>query len=208
MLSPYRSISASFSFLVLTSGLLTNCSSPSASTPPAGSSPGPAAAAPVAAVRTPGTRADSLAGIPGHAFGQPLSAFPGLALYPSQRPGTQTYYYPGGKGEPGWFGKRKKESPEEFYTYYTFQDGRFVAFQAMALGAGRQALQEQTRYLLGPGTVTTTTTNWEGAKVFAFYSLVNQPGSGLAEVLDVQSQDFVKGQATAKADQLKKENAL
>ena len=159
-------------------------------------------------MRTPGTRADSLGGIPGHPFGQPLSAFPGVELTPSQKPGVQTYYYPAGKSEPGWFGKRKKESPDNFYTYYTFKDGKFVAFQVMALGAGRKALQEQTRYLLGTGTLTTTTTNWEGEKVLAFYSLINQPGRGLAELLDVQSQDYAKAQATAQADRLKQENAL
>ena len=158
-------------------------------------------------VRTPGIRADSLGGIPGHKFGNPLSAFPGLELTANQKPGTQTYYYPGGKGEPGWFGKRKKESPNEFYSFYTFKDGRFVAFQAMALGTGRKALQEQTRYLLGAGTPTTTTTNWEGKQVLAYYSVTNQPGSGLAEVLDVQSQDFVRGQASTQADRLKAENA-
>lgn len=188
---------------VLCGALATGCTSQETA-PTAGS----AAASPAAAVRTPGSRADSLAGIPGHAFGQPLSAFPGLALYPTQKPGTQTYHYPQGKGEPGWFGKRKKELPEELYTYYVFQDGRFVAFQAMALGRGRKLLQEQTAYLLGTGRVTTTTTNWEGEQVLAYYSLVNQPGLGGAEVLDVQSQAFVKGQATAKADQLKKDNAL
>lgn len=207
MLFPYRRIFAPFSLLVLTSGLLTNCSSPSSTTPLADSSTGATVTTPVATVRTPGTRADSLGGIPGHKFGEELSAFPSLELYPNQKPGTQTYHYPGGKGEPGWFGKRKKESPEEFYTSYVFQDGRFVAFQAMAVGAGRKALQEQTRYLLGAGTVTTTTTNWEGEKVLAYYSLVNHPSLGLTEVLDVQSQDFVKGQATAKADRLKAENA-
>lgn len=169
---------------------------------------GSSAAASRTAVRTPGTRADSLGGIPGHAFGQPLSAFPGLELLPDQKPGVQTYYYPNGKGEPGWFGKRKKESPSDFYTYYTFKDGKFVAFQVMALGDGRRALQEQTRFLLGPGTLTNTTTNWEGEKVLAFYSLINQPGRGLAELLDVQSQDYVRSQAAAKAEKLKQENAL
>lgn len=158
--------------------------------------------------RTGGTRADSLSGIPGHKFGEPLSAFPGLELTANQNPGTRTYQYPGGKGESGWFGKRKRESPNEFYSFYVFKDARFVAFQAMALGAGRQALQEQTRYLLGTGTVTPTTTNWEGERVLAYYSLVAQPGRGLSEVLDVQSQDFVRSQASAKADKLKQENAL
>jgi len=167
-----------------------------------------AATAPLAAVRTPGTRADSLGGIPGHAFGEPLSSFPGLELLPDQKPGVQMYYYPNGTGEPGWFGKRKKESPNDFYTYYTFKDGKFVAFQVMALGEGRKALQEQTRFLLGTGTQTNTTTNWEGEKVLAFYSLINQPGRGLAELLDVQSQDYAKSLASARANRLKEENAL
>jgi hypothetical protein len=189
----------------LCGALATGCSSKETTTSAAAGQSG--AATVVTAAHTPGTRADSLGGILGHKFGEPLSAFPGLALTPSQKPGTQTYQYPDGNGEPGWFGKHKKESPTEFFSYYTFKDGRFVAFQAMALGAGRKALQEQTRFLLGTGTPTTTTTNWEGEKVLAYYSLTNQPGAGLAEVLDVQSQDFVKGQATAKAEQLKKENA-
>lgn len=161
-----------------------------------------------AALRNPGTRADSLGGIPGHKFGEPLSAFPGLALLPDQKPGVQAYYYPEGKGEPGWFGKRKKESPDQFYTYYTFKEGKFVAFQAMALGEGRQALQEQARYLFGAGTQTATTLNWEGKQVFAFYSLINQPSRGLADLLNVQTQDYTKAQATAQADRLKQENAL
>ncbi len=67
----------------------------------------------------------------------------------------------------------------------------------MALGDGRKALQEQTRYLLGTGPLTTTTTNWEGEKVLAFYLLINQLGRGLVELLDVQSQDYAKAQATA-----------
>lgn len=207
MMLPYRCIFVPLSLLFLTSGLLTSCSSPSSSTLPVDSSTGASGNTPVAAVHTPGTRADSLGGIPGHAFGQPLSAFPGLELLPDQKPGVQLYYYPNGKGEPGWFGKRKKESPDNFYTYYTFKDGKFVAFQAMALGEGRKALQEQTRYLLGTGTQTTTTMNWEGEKVLAFYSLINQPGRGLADLLNVQTQDYTKAQATATADRLKAENA-
>ena len=77
----------------------------------------------------------------------------------------------------------------------------------MALGEGRKALQEQTRYLLGTGTQTTTTMNWEGEKVLAFYSLINQPGRGLADLLNVQTQDYTKAQAKATADRLKAENA-
>lgn len=72
----------------------------------------------------------------------------------------------------------------------------------MALSTGRKALQEQTPYLLGAGTPTTTTTNWEGGKVLAFYSQAMLPSAGPSETLDVQSQDFVKGQATARAARL------
>ena len=203
MLTPFRSAFALFS---LSSVLLGSCSSPQESTLTAGSAE--TAATPVAMVRSPGTRADSLAGIPGHAFGQALSEFPGLALYPSQNPGGKTYYSPGGKGEPGWFGKRKKESPTEFFSTYVFKDGRFVAFQAMAVGPGREALRAQTRYLLGAGTQTTTTTNWEGKQVFAFYSEQYRSDLGPTEQLDVQSQDFTKALAKGVADKFKQENAL
>ncbi len=159
------------------------------------------------AVRTSGTQADSLGGIPGHKFGEPLSAFPGLELNPAQpTPGVQAYYYPDGKGEPGWFGKRKKEWGGEFYTLYKFKDGKFVAFTAIAYGDARKVLREQATYLFGPGKQYPTGTNWEGEQVLAY--IAPQQGMKPAEVLEVQSQDFVKAQATAQADRLKKENAL
>ena len=94
----------------------TGCSSPQGSSAPAA---GTESAAPTAAVqRGPGTRADSLGGIPGHQFGEPLSAFPGLKLNSVQTPGSKTYIYPEGKGEPGWFGKRKKEAPGDYFSFY------------------------------------------------------------------------------------------
>ncbi|MDF7815268.1 hypothetical protein [Hymenobacter sp. YC55] len=199
-------MSRTFYFSLLVAGVgafVSSCSSPQES--------GTSANAPVAAteaVRGPGTKADSLGGIPGHKFGDPLSAFPGLELTATQKPGTQTYAYPKGTTEPGWFGKRKQESPNDYYSFYVFKDGKFVAFEAMAFEAGRAALQEQALYLFGPGTQTATSTNWEGKEVFAYYSTVMQPGKGPAHVLDVQSQAYVREQATAQADRLKKENAL
>ena len=191
-----------FSALVLLSG----CTDSESPTDKAGG--GNVTASSEAVPHTPGTRADSLGGIPGHKFGEPLSAFPGLELTSTQQPGSQSYHYPAGQGEAGWFGRRKQESPNEFYSYYLFKDGKFVAFQAMALGAGRKALREQAAYLFGTGTQTSTTTNWEGERVLAYYSQAMQPGAGPSETLDVQSQDFVKGRATAQADKLKQENAL
>ena len=76
---------------------------------------------PIVAERTRGTKA----GIPGHRFGEPLSAFPGVELAKMQHPGTQTYVYPKGELEAGWFGKHRQEVG---FTFYDFRDGRFVSF--------------------------------------------------------------------------------
>lgn len=167
---------------------------------------GNATASTEAPARTRGTRVDSLNGIPGHRFGEPLSAFPGLVLAPNQAPGSQKYTYPDGKGEPGWFGKRKKEAPSTYFTFYVFADGKFVGFTAISFGEGRKALQEQALYLLGPGEKFATGTTWDGQRVLASYTLPTLE-MGPANQLDVQSQAFVRAQATATADRLKKENA-
>lgn len=185
---------------VLTGGLLaTGCSSPAAPT----AEHAPAA---TSVAERAGQRADSLNGIPGHAFGEPLSAFPGLVLAPNQTPGSQKYTYPDGKGEPGWFGKRKKEAPASYFTFYVFADGKFVGFTAISFGEGRKALQEQALYLLGPGEKFATGTTWDGQRVLASYTLPTLE-MGPANQLDVQSQAFVHGQATAQAALLKAENA-
>jgi hypothetical protein len=158
-------------------------------------------------VRTKGTRVDSLNGIPGHRFGEPLSAFPGIVLAEGvQKPGTQTYTYPDGKPAAGWFGKHKAKSPDQFFVYYVFQDGKFVAFQALAFGEGRQALQEQALYLFGPGKQFPDGTTWAGEKALAYYTLPTL-AKGPANALDVKSQEFVRSQATATAARLKQENA-
>ena len=192
--------------LTLLAALATGCTSQeSASTTAAGE---PATAAPSTAVRTPGTRADSLGGIPGHKFGEPLSAFPGLVLHPGQQqPGSKFYYYPNGKGEAGWWGKRTREWRGEFNSFYTFKDGRFVAFSAMAYGDARKLLREQAVYLFGQGKQWPLGgTTWDGAQVQAYYT--QQIAAKSYEQLTVQTQEFVKSQATAKADQLKKDNAM
>jgi hypothetical protein len=191
-----------FSLLVdgalLASILLSSCSHSSSSTEAESS------ASTIAAKQTISTKVDSLNGIPGHQFGEPLSAFPGLVLTPGQgTPGTRRYTYPEGKPEAGWFGKHKKEVE---FVFYTFRDDRFIAFQAVAFGPGRQALQQEAAFLFGPGERRGLGTHWAGDKAQAFYSLRNLP-TGAAELLDVISVKDADAQAASDAVRLKQENA-
>lgn len=150
------------------------------------------------------TKVDSLNGIPGHRFGEPLSAFPGLVLTPGQGvPGTRRYAYPEGKPEAGWFGIHKKEVE---YVFYTFRNNKFIAFQAIAFGPGRQALQNEALFLFGQGERRGLGTHWAGNKAQAFYSLRNLP-TGAAELLDVVSVEDADAQAASDAVRLKQENA-
>jgi hypothetical protein len=86
--------------LTLIGVLLGSCSSPSPTTnetmPAAEVTPPPSRQFPF------GSKVDSLNGIAGHTFGQPLSAFPKMQLQPPL-PGqlTRTYAY---EGTAGWFG--------------------------------------------------------------------------------------------------------
>ena len=198
--SSFRCVFAASALLTFTGGLLAGCSSPNPTT--AGTTE---AAAPTTATRGPGTRADSLGGIPGHRFGEPLSAFAGIVLSPNQDPaaGVKTYYYPDGKGEPGWFGKRHREAPYDIPSFYFFRDGKFVAFQTIAYKDLRDALSEQARFLFGPAGPGRT---WRGEQVLAFYRL-SVEDLGPALILNVQSQDFVRAQAAEKDARLKAENA-
>ncbi len=91
----------------LAGDLLSGCSSP-ASTPETQTAYSKAAAA----VQFPfGAKVDSLNGITGHTFGQPVSAFPPMQLMQTS-PGelTRTYTDEGGAGTKatGWFGKHHR----------------------------------------------------------------------------------------------------
>jgi hypothetical protein len=184
--------------VLFTGTLLSSCSHSSPTTE-AGLS-----ASTVAAERSTGTKVDSLNGIPGHQFGEPFSAFPGLVLTPGQgAPGTKRYAYPASKPEAGWFGKHKKEVG---YVFYTFRDDKFIAFQAVAFGPGRQALQQEAAFLFGQGERRGLGTHWPGTKAQAFYSLRNLP-TGAAELLDVVSVEDADAQAASDAIRLKRENA-
>lgn len=189
----------SLSMLAAVSGVLaSSCSNPKA---PTSSAEVPTAEKPTVAL----SRADSLNGVPGHHFGEPLSAFPGLVLTPGQAaPGTKRYAYPADKPEAGWFGKHKKEVE---YVFYTFRDDKFISFQAVAFGAGRQALQKEAQYLFGKGEPRGLGMHWAGEKAQAFYTPRNLP-TGPAELLDVVSVEDSDAQAASDAAKLKADNAM
>ena len=188
--------------LSLTTVLLGGCTDSSSQTQKAG---GNQPAIGEAAATTRSTRVDSLNGIPGHQFGESLSAFPGLVPIGPEELGTQSYYYAKG-GEPGWFGKRTKEYSNEFYTRYIFAEGEFVSFFASGKGDMRQALQKQAEYLYGPGVPTNNGSFWEGRQAEAWTAPDNR-GFSPATTLLVRSKAFASQQAKAQADQLKRDNA-
>lgn len=188
--------------LLFTGALLGSCTDPASKTEKADSQQPAAAEAPVT---TRATRVDSLNGVPGHHFDEPLSSFPGLVPIGQKELGAQSYYY-AKAGEPGWFGKRTKEYSNEFYTRYTFAEGKFVSFFASGKGDMRQALQKQAEYLYGPGVATPNGSLWEGTQAEAWTAPDNR-GFGPATTLLVRSKAFARQQAKAQAEQLKKENA-
>ncbi len=186
--------------VLLATTLLSNCShsSPANESKPEGSAPN------VIAERSIGTKVDSLNGIPGHHFGDPVSSFPGIVLAKSQQPGTQTYTYPDNKPEGGWFGKHKQGG--NLFVFYTFKDNKFAGFQALAFGTTRAELQEETMFLLGPGQKGAFNTNWAGEKTRALYTPKMLP-KGAAEILDIQSLSLVNAQLSESTERLKKENS-
>jgi hypothetical protein len=141
MLPAFRFSVAAAPLLTLTGILLSGCSSPSpattATTPAAAVTPEPSTRFPF------GGKVDSLNGIAGHTFGQPLSAFPKMRAMPVS-PGelTRAYVY---EGSEGWFGKHHKQVRTQFYY---FLNGKFCCF--MALG-NPTVLRPEATYLFGPG---------------------------------------------------------
>ena len=130
-----------------------------------------AAPPPPPAKRTAGTAADSLNGMQGHTFGEPLRNFPELGPFSTDdERGVRMYRMPAGR-ERGWFGKHAKE----FRTYYQFQDGRFAMFRAVTMDVGDNptALREQALSLFGPGKGRKDlkgVLDWDGERVWAMYS--------------------------------------
>ncbi len=183
--------------LTLTGVLLSSCSSPSPATsetaPAAGVTSQPSPQFPL------GGKVDSLNGIAGHTFGQPLSAFPKMRLLPPS-PGalTRTYEY---EGSEGWFGKHHKQVRTQFYY---FLNGKFCRF--MALG-DPTVLRPEATYLFGPGQAQGKyRLFWEGSRARAAYS-EQASGLGMEGQFDVLSKDLEAEQAAQVQAKLKAENA-
>ena len=124
------------------------------------------APAPAPTKRTSGTAADSLDGIPGHPFGEPLRNFPGLVLLDKDdETGVRGYLMPADQ-QRVWFG----EHADPFTTYYRFQDGRFSMFCVLATGleGSPTAMREELFSLFGPGKDPLDLkgrVDWEGKRV-------------------------------------------
>jgi hypothetical protein len=192
--------------LFLASGvLLASCSSPSPTTPPAASAAQTATLPPTSFPY--GTQADSLNGMQGHTFGEPLNNFPGLVLITKEdERGVRVYQMPAGQ-ERGWFGKHA----QDFATYYQFQDGQFAMFRAVTtgLGANRTALREEARFLFGPGKDRNDQMgglDWEGDRVRVMYS--EKLTSPIQCWLEVYSKPLLVVQQAKQRAQLQADNAL
>ena len=126
--------------------------------------------------RTTGTAADSLNGIQGHTFGEPLRNFPGLILLEKHdEEGVRWYRMPANQ-ERGWFGKYA----EHLITSYQFQDGRFSMFETITTGSkpSPTALREEALFLFGPGKDLHNLMGeieWNGERVRALYSEKRYP---------------------------------
>ncbi|MGI4742594.1 MAG: hypothetical protein ACRYG7_46135 [Janthinobacterium lividum] len=183
--------------VALAGALLTSCSSPSPATttgaPAVRNSPQPASQFPF------GGKVDSLNGIAGHIFGQPLSAFPKMRLLPTPPGGlTRTYEY---EGSEGWFGKHHKQVRTQFYY---FLNGRFCRF--MALG-DPTVLRPEATYLFGPGQAQGRhRLFWEGSRARAAYR-EQATGMGMEGQFDVLSKALEAEQAAQAQAKLKAENA-
>ncbi len=151
---------------------------------------GTGAATPAAPVPTSfGARADSLNGMQGHTFGEPVRAFTRLRLYANQTPPLTAYFRDLGQ-ESGWFGKHTS-------TEYDFLDGQFVRFSASALNNNRPLLLAHAQYLFGPGQrLDDQHYLWEGQRVRAEYWL-NERSPERPAVLTVTTQAGIARLAAA-----------
>jgi hypothetical protein len=182
----------------LAGSLLSNCS--------ADSTPETQAATPsTAAVQFPfGAKVDSLNGIAGHTFGQPVSAFSKMRFMQNS-PGqlSRTYSDEGvtGAKATGWFGKHHAQVPTQLYW---FLDDRFSQFRAVGDAA---TLRAEAIYLLGPGQAQgQDQLFWDGSRARAVFS-EKARGFGREGTLDVLSKPLEAELAAKKQALLKAENA-
>lgn len=147
-----------------------------------------------------GAKIDSLNGVAGHTFGQPLSAFPKLEMY-AVEPGevTRTYHPPAGTTG-SWFAKHRREVP---YQFYDFLDGQFYRFRAVGEPA---TLRAEAEYLFGPGLVQGPLVFWEGERARAVYS-EQARGLGREGTLQVLSKPLEAALAAKARAKLQADNA-
>ena len=184
--------------IAFTGGLLSGCSSPASTSETQAASPKPAAT-----VQFPfGAKVDSLNGIAGHTFGQPVSAFaPMRPLQVSPGELTRTYADGGSAKATGWFGKHRPQVPTQLYW---FLDNKFSQFRAVGDAA---TLRAEAIYLLGPGQAQGQhQLFWEGSRARAVFS-EQARGFGVEGTLDVLSKPLEAEVAAKKQALLKAENA-
>jgi hypothetical protein len=197
MLPAFRFCITTAPLLTITGVFLTGCSSPSPATKEASATTGtPAAPTPQFPF---GSQVDSLNGIAGHTFGEPLSSFPKMRLLPPT-PGVlaRTYAY---EGKEGWFGKHQAQVSTQLYY---FLDGKFCRF--LAIG-NPTVLRPEVTYLFGPGQAEGKyRLFWEGSRARAAYT-EQARGMGMEGRLDVLSKEFEAAQAAQEKARLRAENA-
>ena len=166
--------------------------------------PNPTAAAGAAPAATPpafpfGHRVDSLNGIAGHRFGEPLRAFPRLHLEPPDT-GVPLRSYTSGAST-GWFGQHRAQVPDQYYTFFYDQFFAFVALGDPAV------LKSEATHLFGPGRAQGShQLLWEGKQVRALYS-EKAVGPGREGRLDVVSKPLEAALAAKQYPGVKAENA-
>ena len=194
MLFSFRRVCVPVALGLLSSALLlSSCSSPDSTTTGATQATAPAPPAfPF------GGKVDSINGIAGHAFGEPLSSFSQLRPIPST-PGepTKAYAY---EGSAGWFGKHKAQVRALYY----FLDGKFCHFRAYGDAA---VLRPQVDYLFGPSKQEGKyRLFWEGSRARAAY-IEEVRGFGWEGTLNVLSKPLEAALAAQERARLKAENA-
>lgn len=187
-----------YATLILTTGaLLGGCSQQE----PATTTTNPKPAAAKEAAKFPyGTKIDSLNGVAGHSFGQPLSAFPRMEMFPAEADELTRSYHAPEQVTSGWFAKHRREVPSQFYY---FLDGQFCQFRALGDAA---TLRAEAAYLFGPGLQQGPQVFWEGERARAVYS-EQVRGFGREGQLDVLSKPLEAAQQAKRQAKLKADNA-
>lgn len=183
---------------ILIGALLIGCSHPN----PATTTAAPKEETDISTTKFPyGSKVDSLNGIAGYTFGQPLSAFPNMELVPTDAGVlTKTYSQKGSK-QSSWFGKHRPQVPIQLYW---FLDGKFCHFRAVG---DPGTLRAEAIYLLGPGQAEGQyQLFWEGSQARAVYR-EQARGLGMEGTLDVLSKPLEAEQAAQQRALLKAENA-